>query len=259
MNATEIAAYLGASSWIPQVFGWFYKFFVKPLIIITPDKTVSIGYTTFGPIFNLRLSVNVDRKDTLIDFMGVELRHSDGSAYYFEWAGMYEFFSEVKSSKGDNQVIHRDTTPITIKLSTLSPAERFFRFRETKFIELIQPFSDKLTEHQTFLQKNNRNYHDELLNSKQIDDYLKFTRESFWWKAGTYEVKFSVRSPSRVKLIKNSFKFNLSQDNIDSMKKNLDEIKTAIEFAIKKDDISDFTGQPGSWNWLNPILKRTKK
>lgn len=259
MNATEIAAYLGASAWVPQILGWLYKLFTRPLITITPDKSVQIGYTTFGPIFNLRLSINADRKDALIDFMAIELRHEDGSAHNFEWAGMYELFSEVRSNKGESQTIHRDTTPITIKLSTLSPIINFFRFRETKFVESSNSVLDKLAEQLTYMQKADPDkFHEGFLQSKPVSDYLKFMRESFWWKAGNYTVTFNVRSPSKIKLISHSFQFHLSQDNIDSINNNVDEIKNALHYAINKPINPNLPSPTDPWIWLNPILKRVK-
>jgi hypothetical protein len=81
-----------------------YKTLTKPVVTITPEKNVSIGFTVFGPIFNLRLSINVDRKDTLVDFIGVKVVHESGAAHCFEWAGMSEFFSEVKNNKGESNM-----------------------------------------------------------------------------------------------------------------------------------------------------------
>jgi hypothetical protein len=105
LSTTDIVAYLGAAAWFPQIFNWVYIYFTKPVLTITPDKFASIGHTTFGPIFNLRLSINVDKKDTLIDFIGIELCHQNGSKHNFEWMGMTEFFSEVKNNKGENQIV----------------------------------------------------------------------------------------------------------------------------------------------------------
>jgi hypothetical protein len=69
MESTDIAAYLGALAWLPQL----------PVIRIIPDRTAQIGHTIFGPIFNLRLSIDVNKKDTIVDFIGVQLRHKGGA------------------------------------------------------------------------------------------------------------------------------------------------------------------------------------
>ncbi len=56
LNTTDIVAYLGAAAWLPQILNWIFIYFTKPAVTITPDKFASLGYTTFGSIFNLRLS-----------------------------------------------------------------------------------------------------------------------------------------------------------------------------------------------------------
>ncbi len=257
LSTTAIVAYLGAAAWFPQILNWVYIYFTKPVLTITPAKFVSIGHTTFGPIFNLRLSINVDKKDTLIDFIGIELCHQSGSKHNFEWMGMTEFFSEVKNNKGENQVVQRDIVPISIKLSTLSLVERFFRFQDSIFIQSNKIELDKATETQQYMKKNKLDYYDEFLKSKEFHDYLKFTRTSFYWQAGTYTVTFYVRSPEKIKFKKTIFKLELTQNNVDMLINNLNEIKTDIEFLIKKPDLPDFSGQQGNWAWCNVNLNKT--
>lgn len=259
MNSTEIAAYLGAMAWIPQVLKWIYKIFTKPLITVIPEEFVSVGFTSWGPIFNLRLSINVDRKDTFIDFIGVRLLHEDGSTHFLKWAGMTEFFSEVKNDRGESQTVQRDVVPISLKLSTLSIVERYFRFQDAGFIDANRIKLDELTEHQMYMKKHDPSYHDAFLKSKNFEDYLKFFREQFWWKAGKYTVSFIVRSPAKVKVLKSTFEFQLTQDNIDNLKNNLNELKVPIENYIKK-GVPNFVELPMPiFTWLNPALKKLAK
>ena len=256
LNTTDVIAYLGAAAWIPQIITWGYNAITKPVLTITPDRTVSIGHTIFGPIFNLRLSINVDKKDTLIDFIGIEVQHESGAKHTLEWTGMTEFFSEVKNSAGDNQIIQRDIVPISVKLSTLSLIERFFRFQDSSFISVNKVEVDKLTEHQQFMRKKNAAYHDDFLNSKEVDAYIKFMRSNFYWQAGSYSVSFLVRSPAPSKLQPCKYQFKLTQDNVDMLKNNLDEVKADIEHFIKKGDVPDFDGKPGNWGWCSVNLNK---
>ena len=76
ISATDIVAYLGAAAWIPQIVKWLYNLYTRPIITITPEKSASVGYTMFGPIFNLRLSINVDKKGIL--------SNSTGNRSYFD-------------------------------------------------------------------------------------------------------------------------------------------------------------------------------
>lgn len=38
MTPTEIAAYIGAAAWLPQIATLIYKRVVKPIVTIVPDK-----------------------------------------------------------------------------------------------------------------------------------------------------------------------------------------------------------------------------
>jgi hypothetical protein len=64
-------------------------------------------------------------------------------------------------------------------LSTLSVVERHFRFQDSIFQEMHKIKLDELTEHQIYLKKNDVNYHDAFLKSKNFDDYLRYIREQF--------------------------------------------------------------------------------
>jgi hypothetical protein len=37
MTPAEVAAYVGAAAWLPQIAAWLYRAFVSPKIIIVPD------------------------------------------------------------------------------------------------------------------------------------------------------------------------------------------------------------------------------
>jgi len=259
MNSTDIVAYIGAAAWLPPIFVLIYSKCSKPNVTIVPDKFVEIGYTTFGPLFNLRLSINVDKKDILLDHMSIILRHEDGSTHNLEWSGIYEIISEVKNNHGDSQVIHRDGIPIQIKLNTLSLFEKLVRFREVDFLRDDKRARDNLGEYCSYLQenikdKNKSKFCSEYLNSKVFTDYLKHMRKNFWWKAGTYFVSFKIKSPSKISFNSVNFQFQLSQTDIDFLGKNLDKIKDDHEFLLKNNNIPEYKGQPVVWLWRYPEL-----
>ncbi len=250
ISTTDIVAYLGAAAWLPQLLTWSYNLLKKPSVTIKSAKSVEIGYTGLGPIFNLNLSLNVNKKDTLIDFLGVIIKHEDGSEYEFEWAGSTEIVSQITSIHGENQTIQRNNTPIQIKLSTLSLTEKLFRFRESEFVISQQLELAKLIEHLVYTKRKATTDHEELMNSKEVDDYLKFIRAGFMWKAGTYEVTFVVRSPEKINFNHDQLNFHLDQDNIDLLMKNIEQVILYI---------SSFIGnQPdnSSWLWVYPWLKK---
>lgn len=103
MTPAEIAAYIGAAAWLPQIATWLYRAFVNPKIIIVPDAYAEVGFTSLGPIFNVRLAFDCERKGAVIDGFELHVRHSDGDMRIFRWAGLSETFSEIR----DNAAIDR--------------------------------------------------------------------------------------------------------------------------------------------------------
>jgi len=48
MTPAEIAAYIGAAAWLPQIATLIYRYFVQPVVTIIPDKYAEVGFTSLG-------------------------------------------------------------------------------------------------------------------------------------------------------------------------------------------------------------------
>src|SRR6266704_1317610 len=100
MKASDLAAYIGAAAWLPIVLVWAYRIFVIPKVTIVSGEVPEIGFTTFGPIINIRMAISATRKPTIIDSLGFKLSHEDGSTRTFHWAGMTEDLSQIIDVSG---------------------------------------------------------------------------------------------------------------------------------------------------------------
>ncbi len=150
----EIAAYVGAAAWLPQILAFIYRVATKARVTLVPEKQVEIGYTTFGPIFNLRLAVSAARKETIIDHVGASIHHEDGSLHEFTWAGMRETFSEIKDLSGNMQFVERDYSPIALFLNRYGLIERLFRFQGPLFRSKSMVLLRAAADCQAYLKKN---------------------------------------------------------------------------------------------------------
>ena len=56
MKPEEIAAYIGAAAWLPQIAAWIYRSVIKPKLRVIPNQFAEVGFTTYGPIFNVRMA-----------------------------------------------------------------------------------------------------------------------------------------------------------------------------------------------------------
>ena len=153
MKPEEIAAYIGAAAWAPQIVTWIYRALVKARLRIVPDYMGEVGFTNFGPIFNLRMAFFVESRDLIIDGIELTLRHEDGETKSFRWAGLGETFSEITDSSGNRQIVGRDQSPIAIKVVTTSLLEKFVRFQEPRYHAADKPSTIKLVTHFNFLRQ----------------------------------------------------------------------------------------------------------
>ena len=139
MTAAEFAAYIGAAAWLPQIAAWIYRVLAKPKITIVPDRYADVGFTSYGPIFNIRMAFTADRKGAIIDGFELDLRHADGDVRTLRWSGLSETFSEITDAMGNRQIVGRDQTPIALKIWTESLVEKIVRFQEPRYHETVRP------------------------------------------------------------------------------------------------------------------------
>jgi hypothetical protein len=203
----EIAAYVGAAAWLPHIASWAYQRFVSPILRIIPQRQVQLGFTTYGPIFNVRLSLSADQKDVIIEHMAVRLQHEHGEVHRFEWTGLQEMFSEITDEQGNRQLVERDQPAIALKVSTQLLLEKFVRFQDLTYHERHEERVAKVFAHQDFLKKGSPNYREETLQSKEAHDLMEFYKGEFWWKPGKCTATFSIQSSNRAKLRTASFSF----------------------------------------------------
>ncbi|HQU09324.1 MAG TPA: hypothetical protein PLV25_05120, partial [Opitutales bacterium] len=107
LKPEEIAAYIGAAAWLPQILAWIYRAVVKPKLRVVPNQMAEVGFTSFGPIFNVRIAFFVENRDLIIDGIDLVVRHEGGEERMFRWAGLGETFSEITDAAGNKQIVSK--------------------------------------------------------------------------------------------------------------------------------------------------------
>ncbi len=258
MRPEEIAAYIGAAAWLPQIGAWIYRWFVRPSIRIVPNPYAEAGFTSYGPIFNLRMAFSVENKDIVIDGMSLVLRHEDGETRTLRWAGLGETFSEITDAAGNKQVVGRDQSPIAIKVGTQTLLEKFVRFQEPRYHESDRPLIQALVAHFNFLKQTKpQGYVAEVLSSKELFALLEARGKSFWWKPGRYDFEVQLTSPQKFHLVSPYFHFELTTNDVERLKSNIITSEIDIKNIISS-NLPDFQVQPVNWNWANVDVHRGK-
>lgn len=257
MTAAELAAYIGAAAWLPQIASWIYRWFIHPVITIVPDRYAEVGFTSLGPIFNVRMAFSADNKDVIIDGFGLLIQHSDGDMRTLRWSGLTETFSEITDAAGNRQVVSRDQIPIALKIGTESLVEKFVRFQEPRYHEAVRPAMSNLIAHFNFLKRSgDADYVAKVLASKELFSVRETQEKLFWWKPGRYQATLQVSSPKKFKLSESRYQFELTSIDIDQLKQNIATLENDLKNTINS-NLPDFKAQPVNWNWANVDIKKT--
>lgn len=257
MTHTEIAAYIGAAAWLPIVATWAYKRFVTPNVTIVSGEIPEIGFTTFGPIINLRMAITAERKPAIVDSFSLKLTHKDGGTHLFHWAGMTEDVNQIVDSTGTRQRIEKEQTAIAFHVGVESMLEKFVRFQDRSFGEATQPVVDAISEQVHFAMKKEAFSVDEFKNSKEYDDLKRTWERKFPWKAGQYTGEFEISSPTKVSLSQTRISFVLTDTDIEILKRNI-EVNGDYTMALVK-SIQDGTEPPQfQWSWRYPRIQKIR-
>jgi hypothetical protein len=257
LNPSEIAAYIGAAAWLPQIGNWIYRLVARPKVLILTEATSEIGFTSLGPIFNSRIAFSASRKDAIIDNLEVELRHENGDTHVFRWVGYTETVSQITDASGVRQHVEKDQSAIALKISTGQLLEKHVKFQEKSFRDEIMIFGSSAIEELNYLRKNDPNYRDTALKSKKFSDLIDLYRKHFWWKEGKYTFRFRCSSPNRTTLKDQVFSFSLRKDDVEAIEQNIPLLKTEYENLLKA-DLPDYKRQNVFWNWRNPVTSKSK-
>lgn len=257
MTPAEFAAYIGAAAWIPQIATWIYRAYITPQLTITPDKHLEIGFTSYGPIFNVRLALSADRKDAIIDSFKVVLKHEDGESRTLRWVGINETFGDVSDSMGNRQVISKDQPAIALKIGTESLLEKLVRFQEPRFFDQVRPYLEELIAHIDFLKKTKpEGYVPDIFNSKQYHNLSEARRKAFWWRAGRYVATFQLGSPKKFGLTHSTYSFELTPNNIEQLSNNISTLDSELRNIINS-HLPDSTPEVLNWNWANVDFQKS--
>jgi len=252
-------AIVGAAAWTPQIITWVYRALRKPELSLHLHSQSQVGYTTFGPIFNVTFALLSEKKDAVLKKISATLRHESGASHTFDWDGLSEEVSQIENIIGPTAFIKKTSLPLVVKVLHTGVSQLFVRFQHEQFkANTKKPFASALD--QFNLLKTSGKLQTEkdiegLVSEKEFDEVIKLFNSEFIWRAGKYTVTFEFKSPNKFKYKKSEYAFELSQDDIDNLRKNIDNIKLDLIETAKIGTISDYKRKEIIWVWRFPELQ----
>lgn len=260
MDAMNLVAIIGAAAWTPQIITWVHRALTQSKISLHLHLLPQIGYTTLGPIFNVTFALLSEKKDAILNKISVTLRHESGASYTFDWAGLSEDLSEIQYTIGPIMSIKKTSLPLVVKVLHTGVAQVFVRFLHEQFRANLRKASAPALDRFNFLKTTDKLKTEQdienLLSGQEFAEVMKLFHSEFIWAAGKYTVTFEFGSPNKFKYKKSEYTFELSQVDIDELKKNINNIKLNLIQITKGGIIPDYKPKEIAWVWRNPELRK---
>ena len=253
MTPAEIAAYIGAAAWLPLIVTWIYRAYVTPKVRLVASPNVEIGYTVFGPIFNLGCALSASRKDAVIQNIKITVQHERGQSSVLTWKTLNETFSQIRSATGETAEVSKSQPAIALKVSTISLVEKVIGFQDLEFQDRGRILVNSVVEHMNFLKKSEPDYADKTIKSKPSADLVDFYKRNVFWQEGRYTAMVRIELAETRKPTLQKLEFVLSPNDADRLSQNVSENERYVTDTIKTPETAHKIQY--LWNWTSPSLR----
>ncbi len=254
MKLIDWIAILGALAWTPHLIILFKQWLLKSKIRIITQKSIEIGFTTYGSIFNLRLAFSVENRDIVVSDIKVRLKHESGEERLLEWQGITQHLGKMKTQYAGEMPYEKEHSVLAIKLNQKEIEERLIRFQEPAFLASQREYVNKAVKKMAYLKAEEKYDSVEFLREPEMTELYSFNKHAFPWKPGKYTVTIEIQSPENFTLVDNVREFSLTPIEVEKLELNKDQLEVdyrgMIVGANEDEDMAN-------WQWCNPVLIKT--
>ncbi len=251
MKLIDWIAILGALAWAPYLIGVIKQWFSIAKIRVITQRRAEIGFSTLGPIFNIRLAFSVENRDIVVSDMKVRLRHESGEEKVFEWQGITQHMGKMQIPDAGIMPFDKEQSVLAVKLNQKEIEERFIRCQDASFIATKQIYEEKAVKKIAYLKAEGKYDRETFLREQEMTELYSFNKHAFPWKEGKYIVSIVIQSPEKFQIVDNKSEFLLSHMDIEQLSENKNIIEESYrqELSGKKEGDDDLV-----WQWRNPTL-----
>jgi hypothetical protein len=107
----------------------------KPKVRVITQPSPEVGFTTFGPILNLRIAITVTHKDIVVTGIKLRATHESGDQSNFSWRGIVQRMGTLNHPENGPVQFEKELNVIAMKVSLKDVEERHTRFQSLVFLE----------------------------------------------------------------------------------------------------------------------------
>ena len=251
MKIIDWVAILGALAWLPHLISMIKSYFTRPEVRIITQKTAEIGFTTYGPIFNMRVAFSVKNHDVVVSNFRIKVTHESGEEKLYEWQGLKQQVMKMHTNEGSIPY-EKENSVLAIKLNQKEVEERIIQCQEISFIAGKKDIEDKAIKRLSYDREQDGYDPLKFLKCQESMDVYNYIKHAFTWKAGKYKVVFELKSPEEFNLVGNEYEFTLMPIDIEELEKNKESIEQDYTNSFVTDD--NPARKPINWNWRYPSI-----
>lgn len=255
MKPFEWVALIGALAWLPHLISLLRAALTKPEVRIITENKVELGFTTLGPILNLRIAFAVKNKDIVISAVRIRVKHDGGEERIFSWHSVTQRMLQMNTPETGPIPFEKEITVLAIKLLPKDIEERTIRFQDSKYHADKEEHEIRVGKRLTYICRGTGSIeYEEFLKSEEMKDLCSFISHSFGWKSGRFKADFQVDSPESLSLKNSLYEFELTPLDIEHVDKN----KQLIEKYYEHQFLPAKEGEERETlilNWRYPLFK----
>lgn len=249
MKLIDWIAIIGALAWTPHLIILLRTWLITAQIRVITHRVAEIGFTTNGPIFNLRLAFAVSRKDIVVSDLKIRVRHESGEEKIFEWQGITQQVAKMTAPDQSVMPFEKEQSVLAIKLSQKDVEERFIRCQDASYLASQQQYVNAAVKRMIYLRDEGKYEPTAFLREQEMIDLYNFSKHSFSWKSGKYEMAIEIKSPEPFTIVDNRRVFILSPLDVEKLDRN----KGMLELDYKR-VVTAIPDPKIEWQWCNPVL-----
>ncbi len=252
MTVLDWVAIIGALAWLPHLLSILTKYISKPVVRMIPPKGVDIGFTSFGPIFNLHLAFSVKNKDIVLSNLKVQLQHEGGDTHEFHCEGIDQTLMTMKVPDGPALPYEKKHSIFAFKINVKDIEEKIIKFQSPSFRSSSNDLISAAAKQQSFLKNKDQYDPEAFLKSEAMHNIITHNQNSFLWRSGSYTVTITADSPERYTLLDNTYKFSLNEVDIIELERNKPLIEKDLYNILVPQPPEQF--EEVTWQWRHPQL-----
>ena len=255
MSFTDLAAIVGALAWLPPIFVAIRGWMTKPQIRVITQPSPEVGFTTLGPILNLRVALTVTHKDIVITGIRLKITHESGEQTSLSWRGIVQRMGTMNYPQVGAVPFEKELNVLAMKVSLKDVEERFIRFQNVDFLQHKAELETITLKTMAHLRQTESFDGPSFLKNQEMADLYSYIKQSFSWKPGGYRLQVLLESPDAFTVLDDEYVFTLSPLQVQNLSGNLRHIEQYYANEVLPPKAGE-QAAPIVWSWVYPEMPK---